>query len=101
MPLMHHARLPDKPKKMTRDEIDAGNKIMQILIDADVNKDGCYTKGEIKKALKDLGSYIPGWRAQRCLKKLDADNDGQISGEEIDNLVDYLLEQGFGKKSKK
>ncbi|KAL5071900.1 hypothetical protein RYX36_022787 [Vicia faba] len=74
---------------------------MQILRDADVNKDGCYTKDEIKKALKDLGSYIPGWRAQRCIKKLDANNDGQISGEEIDNLVNYLLDLGFGYKSKK
>ncbi|KAL5071898.1 hypothetical protein RYX36_022785 [Vicia faba] len=92
---------PDKRKVMPQYQIDAGNKIMQILIDADVNKDGCYTKGEIKKALKDLGSYIPGWRANHCLKKLDANNDGQISGEEIDNLVYYLLEQGFGKKSKK
>lgn len=85
-------------KAMPQYQMDAGNKIMQILIDSDVNKDGCYTKGEIKKALKDLGSYIPGWRANVCLKKLDADNDGQISGEEIDNLIDYLLEQGFGKK---
>ncbi|CAL5206011.1 unnamed protein product [Lathyrus oleraceus] len=95
MPVFYRA---DKRKVMSQDQIDAGNKIMQILIDADVNKDGCYTKGEIKKALKDLGSYIPGWRANNCLKKLDADKDGQINGEEIDDLVDSLLDQGFGKK---
>ncbi|KAL5071896.1 hypothetical protein RYX36_022783 [Vicia faba] len=95
MPVFHHA---SHHKAMPQYQIDAGNKIMQTLIDADVNKDGCYTKDEIKKALKDLGSYIPGWRANACLKKLDADKDGQISGEEFDNLVDYLLERGFGKK---
>jgi hypothetical protein len=50
----------------------------------------------VKKALKDLHAYVPGWRAMRCLVKVDANNDGQISGEEIDTLVDYLLAKGFG-----
>lgn len=93
---MPHAFIINKP--MTQAQIDAGKKIMQILRDADVNKDGCYTKGEIKKALKVLGSYIPGWRAQDCIKKIDADKNGQISDSEIDDLVNYLIGLGFGNK---
>ena len=53
------------------------------------------TEDELKN-LKDLHAYVPGWRAMRCLVKVDANNDGQISGEEIDTLVDYLLAKGFG-----
>jgi Ca2+-binding EF-hand superfamily protein len=87
---------PDKLKTISQDQIKAVRKIMEILEKSDSNKDGCYTKGEVKKALKDLHAYVPGWRAMRCLVKVDANNDGQISGEEIDTLVDYLLTKGFG-----
>ncbi|KAI5393143.1 calmodulin-like protein 5 [Lathyrus oleraceus] len=88
----------EKPKFMPQDKLDAGNKIVKMLEEADMNKDGRLTRDEIEKALKGLGSYFPGWKANRCLKKLDANNDGQISGGEIDDLVDYLLNHGYGKK---
>ncbi|AES59462.1 putative EF-hand domain pair protein [Medicago truncatula] len=88
---------PDNKKTISQDQIKAERKIMEVLEKADSNKDGCYTKSEIKKAVKDLRSYVPGWRAMRCMVNVDANNDGQISGEEIDTLVDYLLVKGFGK----
>ncbi|CAK8569522.1 unnamed protein product [Lathyrus sativus] len=85
-------------KSVPKDELEAGNKIMKMLQKADMNNDGCYSKDEIKKALKNLGAYFPGWKANRCLKKLDADKDGKINGDEIDDLVNYLIHHGFGKK---
>ncbi|CAK8569519.1 unnamed protein product [Lathyrus sativus] len=94
MPVFQHVH---REKEITQDQINAGNKIMQILIDADVNEDGRLSKEEIKKALKNLGAYFPGWKADRCLKKLDRNEDGQINDDEIDDLVNYLVGQGFGK----
>lgn len=85
-------------KLVTEEQINAERKIIEILEKADMNKDGCYTKSELKKALKDLRSYAPGWRAMRCLTKLDQNHDGKICGDEVDNLIDYLLARGFGKK---
>ncbi|AES59459.1 putative EF-hand domain pair protein [Medicago truncatula] len=87
----------DKPKRVSMDQINFERNIIEKLEKADINNDGRYTKKELKKALKDLGSYYPGWRANRCLMKADANKDGLISGEEIDTLVDYLLTRGFGK----
>ncbi|KAJ1436774.1 EF-Hand 1, calcium-binding site [Sesbania bispinosa] len=84
----------DKPKTVPQNLIIVEKKIREKLEEADRNKDGRYTRDELKSALKDFGSYIPGWRANRCLVKADANNDGLISGHEIDTLVDYLLARG-------
>jgi len=73
------------------------HKVMNALKEADMNKDGHFNREELKHALKDLGSFFPGWRAQCAFKKIDANNDGQISGEEIDSLLEYLHSHGFGK----
>lgn len=80
-----------KFKFLPEAQLQAGNKIMEMLEQANRNKDGCYTKDEIKKVLKSLGFYFPGWKAESCMKKFDANNDGKISGDEIDELVNYLL----------
>jgi Ca2+-binding EF-hand superfamily protein len=73
-------------------------KLEKHLDKADTNENGGYTKEELKKALQDLGAYVPGWRAKHSLGKADVNKDGQISGEEIDTLVDhYLLTCDFGK----
>ncbi|KAK7376890.1 hypothetical protein VNO80_02309 [Phaseolus coccineus] len=72
-------------------------KIMEKLKEADRDKDGCFNKNELKHALKDLGAFFPGWRADRAFGKVDINNDGQISGEEIDSLLEYLRSCGFGK----
>ncbi|AES59461.1 putative flagellar calcium-binding protein calflagin [Medicago truncatula] len=87
----------DKPKRVSMDQINFERNIIEKLEKADINNDGRYTKEELKKALKDLGSYYPGLRAIFCFMKADANKDGQISGEEIDTLIDYLLTRGFGK----
>jgi len=70
-------------------------KIMEKLKEAARNKDGCFDKSDLNKALKDLDAILPGWRAHRAFGKVDANNDGEISGEEIDSLLQYLSSCGF------
>lgn len=72
-------------------------KIMISLKEADRNKDGRYNKDELKHALKDLGAFFPGWRVRRAFNKVDVNHDGQISGKEIDSLLEYLCSHGYGK----
>jgi Ca2+-binding EF-hand superfamily protein len=85
-------------KVLSMDQVILEKKIRETLDKADTNENGGYTKEELKKALQDLGAYVPGWRAKHSLGKADVNKDGQISGEEIDTLVDhYLLTCDFGK----
>jgi len=72
-------------------------KIMVALKNADRDKNDSFNKDELKQALKDLGAFFPGWRSFRAFAKADANNDGQISGHEIDTLLEYLYSCGFGK----
>ncbi|QCD98958.1 EF-Hand 1 [Vigna unguiculata] len=67
----------------------AENQIREILRRADRNGDGYLSKDELKKAFKEFGSKLPGWRAGRFLKKVD--NGGQLNMEELDIVVDYAL----------
>ncbi|KAK7321697.1 hypothetical protein VNO77_32575 [Canavalia gladiata] len=90
--------VPSVSKTISAEDIKKINKIKEKLREADRNNDGCYNKEELKTALKNLGAYIPTWRANRCLGKADANNDGQISRSEMETLIDYLLICGFGKK---
>ncbi|CAK8569515.1 unnamed protein product [Lathyrus sativus] len=80
-----------KIKVLPPSQVEAGNKIFEMLQEANMKKDGCYTKDEIKKVLKSLGFYFPGLKADRCMKKFDVNNDGTISDTEIDEFVSYLL----------
>ncbi|CAJ1972682.1 unnamed protein product [Sphenostylis stenocarpa] len=73
------------------------NKIMKALENADRNENGCFSKDELMHALKDLGVIFPRWRAFRAFRKADTNHDGQISGEEIKSLLQYLRSCGFGK----
>ncbi|KAL4307946.1 hypothetical protein HN51_042375 [Arachis hypogaea] len=75
-------------------------EIKKELEKADKNKDGCYTRDELKSAFKSLGSRIPSWRTQFALWNVDSNGDGQVSGHEIDALIDYIfdrLNNGHGK----
>ncbi|RDY06626.1 Calmodulin-like protein 5, partial [Mucuna pruriens] len=71
-------------------------KIMKILRESDSNRDGRFSKDELKKALKKLGAFFPGWRAKRCFGMADANNDGHIDEDEIETLIVYLLSHGYG-----
>ncbi|CAJ1972683.1 unnamed protein product [Sphenostylis stenocarpa] len=80
-----------KPKDLPPNIIMVENQIRDILRKADCNGDGYLSKDELKKAFKDFGFKLPGWRACRFLKKVDANHNGQLTMEELDIIVDYAL----------
>ncbi|KAL2963944.1 hypothetical protein AAZX31_17G230000 [Glycine max] len=74
------------------------NQIREILRKADSNGDGRLSKEELKKAFKEFGSKMPGWRACRLLRKADTNHDGVLTMEELDTIVDFAL-ASHGKKN--
>ncbi|KAL7262118.1 hypothetical protein ACSBR1_000493 [Camellia fascicularis] len=61
----------------------------------DKNGDGKLSKKELKDAFHDLGLKFSGWRAGRALRHADANGDGYISDEELNELVKYAKRWGF------
>ncbi|XP_014503411.1 calmodulin-like protein 4 [Vigna radiata var. radiata] len=90
-------KIIDVPDRKDFHESVMMQKIMISLKEADRNKDGRYNKDELKHALKDLGAFFPAWRVRRAFNKVDVNHDGQISGKEIDSLLEYLCSHGYGK----
>ncbi|KAG4953527.1 hypothetical protein GLYMA_14G082400v4 [Glycine max] len=87
--------IPDPNRKTGPDDAVIMQKIMGKLREADSNNDGRYDKDELKHALKGLGAILPGWRANRCFGRVDANHDGEISGAEIEALLQYLRSHGL------
>ncbi|XP_022951114.1 uncharacterized protein LOC111454059 [Cucurbita moschata] len=54
------------------------------------DKDGFLNKREVTKAFSFLGSINPYYRAQYALDFADDNNDGLISEDELDKLIDYV-----------
>ncbi|KAE8684122.1 putative Calcium-binding EF-hand family protein [Hibiscus syriacus] len=72
------------------------DQLMMMLERYDHNRDGRLSNEEIKQAFRSLGSHLPEWRAHRAgLHHTDANNDGLISKEELDNMVKYVTERGY------
>ncbi|XAR61874.1 hypothetical protein NMG60_11016415 [Bertholletia excelsa] len=53
-------------------------------------KDGRLSRKELKLALKDYALHFSSWRAWQAIHHADANGDGFISDEEIDELVKYI-----------
>ena len=70
-------------------------QLKAIFQEHDANKDGHLSKEEIKKAFQQLGSRLPSWRVKRALSHADADGDGNISVEEMGELVKYAADLGY------
>ncbi|KAF7830633.1 polcalcin Phl p 7-like [Senna tora] len=66
-------------------------EIKKTLKEADKNGDGRLSKNELEYAFRQLGAYVPGWRAYRGLCRFDNNQDNVISGDELDDLVEYAL----------
>ncbi|TYH83206.1 hypothetical protein ES332_D02G116500v1 [Gossypium tomentosum] len=64
-------------------------QLRKLFLDCDGDGDGLLTKEEKKKAFRNLGAVIPGYRAWEGLKRADANKDGCVSHEELDALMDY------------
>ncbi|KAK7376892.1 hypothetical protein VNO80_02311 [Phaseolus coccineus] len=78
-------------KALSPQTVMAENQIRDILRKADLNGDGYLSKDELKKAFKEFGFKLAGWRADRLLKKLDINNQEQLNMEELDIIIDYAL----------
>ncbi|WCJ40384.1 hypothetical protein M5689_021304 [Euphorbia peplus] len=73
-------------------------QIRKIFIEADTNHDNCLSVEELKNAFDNLGTYLPGTRAQIGIWQADANDDGQISmsnSSELDQLVNYASGLGL------
>ncbi|XP_059635380.1 calcium-binding allergen Ole e 8-like [Cornus florida] len=62
-------------------------QIKGLLKRHDTNRDGKLSREELKAAFKTLGLHFSGWRAQRALRHADANEDGFINEEELNELI--------------
>ncbi|KAF4395655.1 hypothetical protein G4B88_013429 [Cannabis sativa] len=62
---------------------------------SDANGDGRLSKQELRNAFASLGSFAPGWRAFRALRRADKNRDGFIDEEELDKVVKYAAKRGY------
>ncbi|XVF64035.1 hypothetical protein PTKIN_Ptkin09bG0134800 [Pterospermum kingtungense] len=70
-------------------------QIRKIFLACDRDGNQVLSKDEIRHAFEKLGALIPGHRARRGLKHADANNDGCISMEELNELVRYAAGLGY------
>ncbi|KAL9999790.1 putative EF-hand domain-containing protein [Helianthus debilis subsp. tardiflorus] len=61
----------------------------------DINGDGKLSRKELKLCLKKFGLHFAGLRAWDAIGHIDADGDGMISEDEIDELIKYAYKWGL------
>ncbi|KAL0017369.1 hypothetical protein SO802_004438 [Lithocarpus litseifolius] len=71
------------------------DQLRNIFKKYDANNDNKLSREELKKAFEFLGSITPGFRADRGLHHADANKDGYVNEEEMDELVKYAERVGF------
>ncbi|OMP08734.1 Calcium-binding EF-hand [Corchorus capsularis] len=69
--------------------------IFNIFKRFDCDKDGRFSKEELKKAFSELGSRVPVLRTLAALHHADENGDGFISDEELEALLQYALGLGY------
>ncbi|CAN6583249.1 unnamed protein product [Malus baccata var. baccata] len=70
-------------------------QVLNLFNSFDKDGDGMLSKEEVKEAFRKLGSHWGGFRARRALRHADANRDGLISTEEINDLANYTLKCGY------
>lgn len=84
---------PREPKlpvsQLTKEQLRA------IFMESDINKDGVLSKKELKQAFGRLGAFIPAFRAARGLHHADANHDGLVDKDELDDLIKYAYRLGY------
>ncbi|XP_059635383.1 probable calcium-binding protein CML10 [Cornus florida] len=66
-----------------------------LLKKYDTNGDGKLSRKELKAAFKSLGLHFSSWRARRAFRHADANGDGFINEEEMNELVKFASKWGF------
>ncbi|KAB5544447.1 hypothetical protein DKX38_012559 [Salix brachista] len=59
-----------------------------------MNQDGRLSLEELKQAFGHLGAAVPAYRAILGLCKADANHDGSVDMDELDELVKYAYQLG-------
>ncbi len=92
----------DKDGVITREEAQAARK--SRLMKADANGDGALTMEELKAHREKMREERRERRMERRFKRLDANGDGKITGDEIDGMkmrrFDKVDANGDGKITK-
>ncbi|KAF9677012.1 hypothetical protein SADUNF_Sadunf08G0063000 [Salix dunnii] len=70
-------------------------QLREIFKKFDISQDGRLSKEELKQAFGDLGAAVPAYRAIRGLSQADANHDGFVDMEELDELVKYAYRLGY------
>jgi Ca2+-binding EF-hand superfamily protein len=70
-------------------------QLRAIFMQSDINKDGVLSKKELKHAFSRLGALIPAFRAARGLHHADANHDGLVDKDELDDLIKYAYRLGY------
>lgn len=79
-----------RSKRQIRGAANGDQEQMKLIFErCDADKDGYLNKQELKKALGDLGVEFPNLRAISALWHADANEDGNISKNELAELVKY------------
>ncbi|WOK94311.1 polcalcin Phl p 7-like [Canna indica] len=55
----------------------------------DTNKDGRISQDELRRAIRSIHVRFSGWKSKRGIRYADADADGFIEDDEIENLLDF------------
>lgn len=66
-----------------------------ILRRFDVDRDGQYTRTELKDAFHSLGSRCPTWRSFRAISHADTNGDGLVNQDELVHLLNYVTRLGY------
>ncbi|KAJ0026416.1 hypothetical protein Pint_07190 [Pistacia integerrima] len=81
--------------KLPPPSIPVKEQIREILKKHDVNNDGFLCWEELNTAFKDLGAWSPWFRAYCGLHYADANNDGVINKDELDDVITYIINLGY------
>ncbi|CAK7323735.1 unnamed protein product [Dovyalis caffra] len=84
----------DEPKRGDRHTL-TKEQLKKIFVRHDINHDNHLSRKELKQAFDELGAFFPNFRAARGLSHADANNDGQIDMDELDDLVNYAYKLGY------
>ncbi|KDP38361.1 hypothetical protein JCGZ_04286 [Jatropha curcas] len=74
------------------------HQLKKIFMQFDQNGDCVLSKEEIHNAFEYLHALFPGFRTHRGIRVADANRDGQIDLNELDDLVKYAVRKGFSVK---
>ncbi|XP_057999028.1 calmodulin-like protein 5 [Hevea brasiliensis] len=71
------------------------DQLRGIFMQFDVNHDNVLSRDEIKKAFDYIGAWFPGYRARDGIRHADANGDGVVDLNELDDLVNYACKIGY------